>query len=115
MAVNRVIVCGGRDFNDGELMAEVLQELPPNTVVVHGDCPTGADRLAENMWGNTEPHPANWKKHGRAAGPIRNQKMADLGADRMIAFPGGNGTLDMTQRAARAGIPVRLISPREIA
>jgi hypothetical protein len=52
---------------------------------------------------------AQWKKHGRAAGPIRNQRMLDKGKpDLVVAFPGGRGTADMIRRAERAGVPVRI-------
>jgi hypothetical protein len=77
--------------------------------VVHGDCPTGADAYA-NMWGHIQPdvtiekHPADWETHGRAAGPIRNRKMVELGADVCLAFiknnsPGASGTAQMAQEA----------------
>ena len=37
--------------------------------------------------------PAEWDKHGRSAGPIRNQRMLDEGKpDLVVAFPGGKGT-----------------------
>jgi hypothetical protein len=54
--------------------------------------------------------PANWKKHGRAAGPMRNQQMLDEGKpDLVIAFPGGSGTADMVRRAKAAGVPVETV------
>jgi hypothetical protein len=50
------------------------------------------------------------KKHGRAARPIRNQRMLDEGKpDLVVAFPGGRGTTDMIRRAERAGVPVRQV------
>lgn len=51
--------------------------------------------------------PANWKSHGKGAGPIRNQKMIDEGKpDLVLAFPGGRGTADMVRRAKAAGVRV---------
>jgi hypothetical protein len=48
---------------------------------------------------------------GKAAGPIRNQRMIDEGKpDLVIAFPGGRGTADMVSRAKKAGIPVQEIT-----
>jgi hypothetical protein len=38
--------------------------------------------------------PADWDKFGNSAGPIRNEKMADI-CDVGILFPGGNGTNNM--------------------
>lgn len=86
-------------------------------VVVHGDCPTGADRYASEWCREArfnglhvieEAHPADWGKHGKAAGPIRNQQMVDLGADVVLAFPLGEsrGTRHCMAAAEKAGIPV---------
>ena len=54
-----------------------------------------------------ERFPADWSEYGKAAGAIRNQQMLDEGTpDLVVAFPGGNGTLDMVRRSQRAGIKV---------
>ena len=108
----RVLVTGGRDFSDRELLFEALDGLHSThgfTVLIHGDA-NGADRLS-GEWATSrgikvEVHPADWKKHGRAAGPIRNQKMLEQKPDLVVAFPGGNGTADMVRRAKEAGIEV---------
>ena len=112
----RVIVCGGRDYTDVDTIRErlkLLQAVSPDAVIIHGAAP-GADATAGHVAGmlgfDVEAHPANWKKHGRVAGPIRNQEMLDSGADLVIAFPGGRGTQDMTSRAERAGVPVEKIN-----
>lgn len=124
----RIIVCGSREWADPERVYATLEHKRLHAagpiIVVHGACPTGADAAAayychHDMTGyraprNTvteEPHPADWKAHGKAAGPRRNQEMADAGADLCLAFWDGEsrGTLDMIQRAVRAGIPVRIV------
>jgi hypothetical protein len=48
---------------------------------------------------------ADWDKHGKAAGPIRNQQMAQE-ADGLIAFWDGKsrGTKDMIQKALNYGL-----------
>jgi hypothetical protein len=84
------------------------------TLIIHG-CANGADEWAD-YWAdvNNVPHrafPADWNKHGKAAGPIRNQRMLDEGKpDMVIAFPGGRGTADMVRRARTAGVEVREIA-----
>jgi hypothetical protein len=109
----RIIVCGGRDYVDADKVASVLgaveaeNEKPPT--LVHGGS-RGADDLADRYarvhgW-LIETHAANWPE-GRRAGPLRNQRMVDTGADLLIAFPGGRGTEDCAKRAEKAGIPVR--------
>lgn len=110
----RVLVTGGRDFGNRELLFEILDRLHAThgfTLLIHGDA-SGADRLA-GEWGAArgvavEAHPADWKKHGRAAGPIRNQKMLEENPELVVAFPGGRGTADMVTKAKRAGVEVFL-------
>lgn len=82
--------------------------------IIHGGA-RGADEGA-NDWAGSEHVPArafhaDWRKHGNAAGPIRNQRMIDEGKpDIVIAFPGGRGTADMVRLAEAAGIPVIHVS-----
>jgi hypothetical protein len=49
---------------------------------------------------------ADWHRHGRAAGPIRNQKMLDWGPDLVVAFAGGTGTAGMVRLARAACVEV---------
>lgn len=106
-----MIVCGSRGWTDREHIADRLFDLPVDSTIVHGAA-RGADRIAEQEAQKlgllVEAHPADWKQHGKRAGPIRNQEMAWLGADLCIAFWDGRstGTADMMRRAAKSGIPV---------
>ena len=107
----RIIVTGGRDYKDEATVTRVLTAINRDAELVHGHCPTGADKLADDLWAwygywVPERHPADWNLFGKAAGPLRNGEMADLGADICIAFPGGHGTEDMVSKAKHAGIPV---------
>lgn len=117
----RVLVCGGRDYNDRDRAFAELDRLLPldgTTSIIVGGA-NGADRLAADWYfarieqlSIIDHYPAQWKKHGRAAGPIRNQRMIDEGKpDLVIAFPGGKGTADMVRRAKAAGIQVTEITP----
>lgn len=96
----RVLVTGSRTWEDKTLIAAVLDGLLAEhgcLTLVHGACPKGADRIAHN-WGldaryassfgavTIEPHPADWKSHGRAAGFTRNAEMVALGADLCLCF-----------------------------
>ena len=109
----RVIVCGGRSYDDRSAVYAALDRLHVDTPLVrliHGAA-TGADTLAHE-WAvergiMDEAFPANWEKNGRAAGPIRNKAMIILGKPHLVvAFPGGHGTADMVRRARAAGIEV---------
>lgn len=108
----RVLVCGGRDYAEKAVVWHCLDNIGPPEVseIISGMAP-GADTLAAD-WARRfgfplHKFPADWQKHGRAAGPIRNQRMLDEGKpDLVVAFPGGRGTADMVARARKAGVPV---------
>lgn len=111
MSEHRVLVCGGRDFADRRSVYTSLDGLVPRpTRIIAGGAP-GADALAAD-WAGYRGVPkyifhADWEKHGKAAGPIRNQEMLDDGRPNLVlAFPGGRGTADMVRRAKAAGVPV---------
>lgn len=109
----RVIVCGGRDFADWPKGFEALDRIHGETeidAVFHGNA-RGADQMAHAWAGavigvSCFPTPAQWSKHGKSAGPIRNRQMLGQGIDLVIAFPGGRGTADMIRQAQAAGVKV---------
>lgn len=113
--MTRVLVCGGRDFTDADLMWDELfcfldKHKYPELTIISGMA-KGADSLAADwakQYGvNLEEYHADWEKHGRAAGPIRNQQMLDEGKPNLvIAFPGGRGTAHMVKIAKAKGIEV---------
>lgn len=131
MSDYRVLVTGSRDWLDhntvGAALACILaQQIDAgrSMTVVHGDCPTGADRLASIWVGHMqiwlgrgpiaeEPYPADWNRYGNYAGPKRNEEMVKLGAAVCLAFPmpRSKGTRNCIRLAEAAGIPVREFKP----
>jgi hypothetical protein len=126
----RVLTTGGRDRDDKHhIWSELsrIHAIHPNLTIVHGAAyprPENGhrpDRSADwliHLWCQQHPdvteeaHPADWRTHRRADGPIRNAHMVKLGADECVAFPGaGPGTRDCMKKAAAAGIPVRTLLP----
>jgi hypothetical protein len=116
----RVLVTGSRDWPDPIDVSTALDEAWAYSggfmVLVHGDCPTGADSQAESwaVWMRSrgysvksERHPADWKQFKKRAGFIRNAEMVKLGADRCYAFinNGSNGATHTRDLAKKAGIP----------
>ena len=125
----RILVCGGRDYNDRKQVASVLDTyLGQPLLIIHGAA-RGADSLADAWAKNHEqddvrvkPYPAKWLDTSidppvrlRNAGPVRNALMLAEGKpDLVIAFPGGTGTDDMVKKARRAGVRVRRISTKPV-
>jgi hypothetical protein len=115
----RLLVCGGRTYGLHNLdeaatlyaALSAIHEATPITAIIEGGA-RGADCLARE-WGREHgvkvvTVPADWATHGKAAGPIRNQRMIDdFKPDLVLAFAGGKGTSDMVRRAERAGIAVK--------
>ena len=115
-----VLVCGGRDYRNANLVRTILDGYAHDhgpIVLVQGGA-TGADEMAR-LWAARQNEatlygmhnvPADWKAHGRKAGPIRNQLMLDEHKPHVVvAFPGGRGTEDMVRRAEAAGVRVERI------
>jgi len=109
----KVLVCGGRNYDDGERVRAVLNKLDAESwinVIIEGGA-KGADRLAA-AWAQSkgialETYPADWENQGSFAGPARNKLMLEQGEpDLVIAFPGGRGTADMVKKARKAGVEV---------
>lgn len=108
----RVLVCGGRDFSDSAFIYSTLGKLRTEMgplLIIHGAA-TGADTLA-SCWAKDfaqeRAFPADWKRHGRAAGAIRNKQMLDEAKPELvIAFAGGRGTANMMKQAKERGIEV---------
>lgn len=109
----RVLVCGGRNFNDPLTLGSWLGGIQKNqgiSLLIEGGAP-GVDRMAREFakWKGIpfKTFEADWRKHGPAAGPIRNGLMlADGQPDLVVAFPGGRGTANMVDLARRAGVRV---------
>lgn len=114
----RVIIAGCRDFNDYELLKEkcdyFLHDEKKEDVVIISGHSSGADalgeRYAQERGFQLETFPADWKAHGRAAGPIRNARMASA-ANALIAFWDGKsrGTKNMIETAKNHNLKVVVV------
>lgn len=112
--VKRILVCGGRDFDNYPLIKKYLDQLKPENgvaadlVIIEGGA-AGVDSNARR-WCREVGRPcmtfqACWDAYGKAAGGIRNAWMLKFGEpDLVIAFPGGFGTRNMVSQAEAADI-----------
>jgi hypothetical protein len=117
-----------------ETVAHFMREHGEPSVVIHGACPTGVDAFVaerfalvnQGRWrkGDVEililPLPADWTRHSKAAGPVRNTAMVQLGKClrdgstyevHWLAFPLGfsPGTRDCARKCETAGFAGRVV------
>lgn len=109
----KIVVAGSRHFEDYNIAKQYIEECISDIkkdnelVFLYGMC-KGADLLGEKFAKENgyqiESYPAEWKTYGRAAGPKRNEKMAQL-CDFVICFWDGNsrGTKSMIDNATKYG------------
>lgn len=115
----KVIIAGGRDFLDYNLLREKVDKIlidkrASHKIVIISGCARGADTLAlryasENVL-DVEKYPADWDQYGKKAGYIRNVEMAE-NANALIAFWDGQskGTKHMIDIATEKNLPIRVI------
>jgi hypothetical protein len=128
----RILITGSRDWEDEERLRKAIIDAVVRVceetgnhgetdwvTIVHGACPTGADRMADELakvcnW-NVERHPADWHRYRKAAGYRRNADMVNAGADICLAFIRNEsaGATHCSDLAEKAGIEVeRYREPR---
>lgn len=114
--VFKVAVSGSRKYTKSWLVQQCIateyRKAEGDILFLVGDCPTGVDYVAKSFleaagWPFKEFF-ADWSKYGDSAGPKRNHKMINYGAELLIAFPDDDsrGTKDCAKYADRNGVPV---------
>lgn len=116
--MNKVIIAGPRDFNDKDYIYKELdnifyliqQNLNKEKIEIVQGGANGVDALAKQYARNYDmpckEFKADWKQHGKAAGPIRNKEMAEY-SNMLIAFQPGlptKGTQNMIKTAKKYGL-----------
>lgn len=119
----KIIIAGGRDFNNYDLLVKEvshilttsLVHIPLNEFEIVSGTASGTDKLGEKFSKDyklkLKQFPADWTKHGKSAGYIRNKQMAEY-ADALIAFWNGEskGTQHMINSAREKGLIIYKIS-----
>lgn len=115
---HRVLVCGSRGYLKEARVFYVLDaylgRIGPDMMIISGGA-TGADELAR-QWAvsrrvDHEIRYAKWDIEGRAAGPLRNRRMAKRKPRLVLAFSedfdNSRGTADMIKVADKLQIKVK--------
>ena len=115
----RILCCGDRHWKDYYVIHARLSVYKDKDVtIIHGNA-LGADRMsaqvAIELGLSIKSFQAEWARYGKAAGPIRNQRMLDEGRpDLVLAFHNdirnSKGTKDMINRTKRTSIPYEIIT-----
>ena len=122
MAKTKLIIAGNRNFKSYYFVLDqfsqyldYLEETKPNNkfILVNG-LATGVDALAykiakaNNM--KIKEFPADWDKHPRAAGPIRNAQMADYATELLAIWDHkSKGTKNMIEQMQQRNKPVKIV------
>ena len=114
----KVIIAGGRDFHDYELLENkcdyYLSNLDTNVIVIVSGMALGADTLGEKYAKRRgykiDYYPANWDKYGKSAGFIRNKEMVDIASAAICFWDGkSKGTKHTIDLCKEKGIPVKIV------
>lgn len=127
----RIIIAGGRDFSDYELLKKSVHDIIYD-LVYDGRCTCytceivsgtarGADQLGERLAAedgfSLKRFPADWNTYGKRAGYLRNEQMAKYAVSDghygvLVAFWDGvsRGTKHMIDLANKHGLEVHVIN-----
>ena len=117
----KLIIAGGRDYNNYDEVKSQLHrlasnELDPYAVSVVSGTARGADAMgaavARELGVQLYEFPADWNQYGKRAGFLRNEQMGQF-ADGLLAFQCREqptpGTAHMIKFMKSLGKPVRII------
>lgn len=116
----KLLVCGDRKYNDYETLKKILttvvETMPKDQIIIINGDATGADTLSSSFAKDQDLKcklfPAEWRKYGDKAGPIRNWKMIQEKPKQVIAFHNdifnSKGTKGMIKISLSENIPTFL-------
>ena len=114
----RLLVCGSREYDNGQEVARVLDahlaRIGPHLLMITGGA-VGADEHARRWAASRKVDHlvmyAKWDIDGKGAGPIRNRRMAKKKPKLVLAFSEdfdeSRGTSDMIRVAEKMNIDVK--------
>lgn len=118
VAEMRVIVAGSREISDFDEVAQAIEDSGFEVTELVSGCARGVDTLGE-QWAEArgipvKPFPADWDKHGKGAGHIRNREMSLYGDALVALVPADSerhparGTRNMIAQAEKQMLPLHV-------
>lgn len=109
----KVIIAGSRKINDYQRVLDAIKNSEFDITEVISGRAKGVDTYGERYSFENKitlkTFPADWKKYGKAAGPIRNGQMAEYGEALIAIWDGeSRGTQDMVRQATKKGLKIFL-------
>lgn len=117
----KLIIAGGRDFSDYNLLQIETQRFlvennfnPSQVTIISGKA-KGADSLGE-QFAEKYNFPiatfiADWNLHGKAAGPIRNEEMAKMATHAIIFWDGqSRGSKNMIDNSIKYNLIYKVVN-----
>jgi len=117
----KVIIAGSRDFNDYQLLENLvnmyLQRYSTDQIEIVSGGARGADRLGERYAQSREialkVMPADWDTYGKSAGYRRNEEMAQYATHCIVFWDGeSRGTQHMINLANQYNLALRIVRYR---
>jgi hypothetical protein len=111
----KILISGSRYGCDPKIISDMIHYVlitypNKNYILIHGNA-KGVDTMAKNYcqqmgWSCIRFEP-DWKKHGKSAGPLRNQTMVNENPDIGLFIPSidSKGTLDCYNRFLKLNKP----------
>jgi hypothetical protein len=104
----KIAIVGSRDFPRLDLVERYIQNLPSDTIIISGGArgvDFAAEQAARERGMRVRIFRADWNKHGKSAGMIRNHDIVNA-ADKVVAFwdkvsPGTKRTIELAQKAGK--------------
>ena len=109
----RIAFAGGVECNDHQRIWDALDKVHskhPQMVLLHGDSPRGAERIAA-CWAQSRKvtqiaFKPDWARHAKAAPFKRNDALLETMPIGLVLFPGSGISENLADKARRLGIPV---------
>ena len=109
----KVVICGSRSIKDTDYVRNCIEQSRLDITEVISGGAGGVDTIAY-WWAQLKGIPctmvrAEWRKHGRSAGVIRNHEMVKVADAVIVIWDGVSlGTKNTISQARIAGKPVEL-------